>query len=160
VPWNPQNLQSAINWKEAQLPARELGIALQSLPVRTADELEKALADAVRARAGALAMMPDPIFFTNLRRIADFAADSHLPSIYHLAEYAAVGGLLAHGVDRADLFRRAANYVDKILRGAKPADLPIEQPTKFELVINLKTAKALGLTIPKELLLRADEVIQ
>ena len=104
--------------------------------------------------------MPDPVFVTNLKVIADFAVRSHLPSIFHLSAFVDSGGLLAYGPDRSDLFRRAATYVDKILKGAKPADLPVEQPTKFELVINLKTAKALGLTIPQSLLLRADEVIQ
>jgi len=104
--------------------------------------------------------MPDPVFVTNLKRIADLAVKSRLPSIFHLREFADSGGLAAYGVDRADMFRRAATYVDKILKGAKPADLPIEQPTKFELVINLKTAKALGLTMPHSLLLRADQVIQ
>ena len=109
---------------------------------------------------GALVIMPNPVFVTNLKRIADFAARSRLPSIFHLREFAEAGGLVSYGVDRSDLFRRAATYVDKILKGANPADLPIEQPTKFELVINLKTAKALGLGMPPSLLARADEVIE
>jgi putative ABC transport system substrate-binding protein len=104
--------------------------------------------------------MPDPVFVTNLKRIADLAAKSRLPSIFHLREFADSGGLVAYGVDRSDLFRRAAVYVDKILKGAKPGDLPIQQPTKFELVINMKTAKALGVTIRPSLLLRADRVIE
>jgi putative ABC transport system substrate-binding protein len=104
--------------------------------------------------------MPNPVFVTNLKRIADFAAQNSLPSMFHLREFADAGGLLSYGVDRSDLFRRAASYVDKILKGAKPADLPIEQPTKFELVVNLKTAKALGLTVPATLLATADEVIE
>jgi putative ABC transport system substrate-binding protein len=104
--------------------------------------------------------MPDPVFVTNLKRIADLAARSRLPSIFHLREFADSGGLVAYGPDRSDMFRRAATYVDKILKGAKPGDLPIEQPTKFELVINLKAAKALGITVPPSLLARADEVIQ
>ena len=104
--------------------------------------------------------MSDPLFVGNLKRIADLAAKSRLPSIHHLREFVDAGGLVAYGPDRADLFRHAATYVDKILKGAKPADLPVEQPTKFELVINLKTAKHLGLTIPPSLLLRAEEVIQ
>jgi putative ABC transport system substrate-binding protein len=104
--------------------------------------------------------MPDPLFVTNLKRIADFAAKSRLPSIFHISEFADSGGLAAYGPDRADLWRRAATYVDKILKGAKPADLPVEQPTRFELVINLKTAKAIGLTIPQSVLFRADRVIE
>jgi putative ABC transport system substrate-binding protein len=98
--------------------------------------------------------------FANLKLIADFAIQARLPSTFHLREFAASGGLIAYGVDRSDLFRRAASYVDKILKGANPADLPVEQPTKFELVINLKTAKALGLTIPPNLLSIADDVIE
>jgi len=104
--------------------------------------------------------MPAPVLFENLRLIADFAMQNRLPSTFHLREFPAVGGLLSYGVDRLDLFRRAATYVDKILKGASPADLPIEQPTKFELVVNLKTAKALGFNIPPSLLARADEVIE
>jgi putative ABC transport system substrate-binding protein len=98
--------------------------------------------------------------FENLKRIADFALQNRLPTTFHLREFAYLGGLISYGVDRSDLFRRAATYVDKILKGARPADLPIEQPTKFELVINLRTAKALGLTIPPNLLGIADEVIK
>ncbi|MGH8058608.1 MAG: ABC transporter substrate binding protein [Candidatus Entotheonellia bacterium] len=105
-------------------------------------------------------MTPHPVFVTNLKRIADFAVKSRLPSIFHLREFADAGGLLAYGVDRPAMFRRAATYVDKILKGAKPADLPVEQPMKFELVINLKTAKALGLTLPQSILIWADEVIE
>ena len=104
--------------------------------------------------------MPSPVFVTNLKRLADLAAKSRLPSIFHLREFVDAGGLMAYGPDRSDLFRRAATYVDKILKGAQPADLPIEQPMKFELVINLKTAKALGLTIPPLLLFQADAVIR
>ena len=104
--------------------------------------------------------MPNPVFVVNFKHIADFALDERLPSIFHLREYADVGGLVTYGVDRNDLFRRAAAYVDKILKGTRPADLPIEQPTKFELAINLKTAKALGLTVPQPLLATADQVIE
>ena len=160
VLWNPEDPISALSWKEIQLPARKLGVELHSLEVRNSSGLDKALEDATRARAGALAIMPNPVFVTNLKRIADFATKNRLPSIFHLGEFADAGGLVAYGVDRSDLFRRAATYVDKILKGAKPADLPIEQPMKFELVINAKTAKALGLTIPQSVLIRADHVIQ
>src|SRR5204863_9837368 len=121
---------------------------------------DRAFADASRARVGALAIMPSPLFAANLRRISDLAIKNRLPAIFNLREFADSGGLVAYGPNRTDEFRRAATYVDKILKGAKPADLPVEQPTKFDLVINLKTAKALGLTIPQSLLLRADEVIQ
>ena len=158
--WNPQNKTSTRNWNELQDPARQLGLLLHSLEVRNADELDKAFEVASGARADALAILPEPVFVANLKRIADFAAKNHLPSTFHLREFADAGGLLAYGPDRSDLFRRAAAYVDKILKGAKPADLPIQLPTKFELVINLKTAKALGLTVPDKLLAAADEVIE
>jgi putative ABC transport system substrate-binding protein len=104
--------------------------------------------------------LPAPIFVVHEKRIADFALKHRLPSAFHLSEFVQVGGLMSYGPDRADLFRRAATYVDKILKGAKPGDLPIEQPTKFQLAINLGTAKALGLTVPQSILLRANEVIE
>jgi len=160
VLWNPQGRTSTLSWNEMQLPARKLGVQLHSLEVRSPNDFAKAFEEATRARAGALAIMPNPVFVTNLKRIADLAAKHRLPSIFHLREFADSGGLLTYGIDRADMFRRAATYVDKILKGAKPADLPVEQPTKFQLVINLKTAKALGLTIPQSVLFRADQVIQ
>ena len=160
VLWNPQGRISTLSWKAIQLPARELGVQLHSLEVRSPNDLDKAVADAARARAGALAIMPDPVFVTNLKQIADLAAKSRLPSIYNLSEFVGAGGLVSYGPDQSDLFRRAATYVDKILKGAKPGELPVEQPTKFELVVNLETAKALGITIPQSLLVRADQVIQ
>ncbi len=160
VLWNPQSRTSTLGWKESQLPARELGVQLQSLEVRSSGEFDKAFEGANRARAGALAIMPDPVFFRNLKRIADFAAKSHLPSIFHLREFPDAGGLLSYGIDRSDLFRRTAIYVDKILKGARAADLPVEQPTKFELVVNMKTAKALGITIPNSVLVQATKVIE
>jgi putative tryptophan/tyrosine transport system substrate-binding protein len=160
VLWNPDDPISRLTWNETQLPARKLGIEIHSLEVRDSATLDRALAEAAKARAGAIAIMPNPVFVTNLKRIAEFAAQNRLPSMFHLREFADAGGLLSYGVDRSDLFRRAATYVDKILRGAKPADLPIEQPTKFELVINLKTAKALGLAVPDKLVALADEVIE
>ena len=160
VLWNPQGRTSTLSWKELQLPARTLGIELRSLEVRSVNDFDKAVADAARTRAGALAIMPDPVFVTNLKRIADLAAKSRLPSIYNLSEFVDAGGLVSYGPDQSDSFRRAATYVDKILKGARPADLPVEQATKFELVINLKTAKALGLSIPPSLQLRADRVVE
>jgi putative ABC transport system substrate-binding protein len=160
VLWNPQGVVSPLAWKEIQLPARQLGIQLHSLEVRSPSELDQALDDATRARAGALFITPDPVIVTNLKRIADFAAKSRLPSIFQLSEFADSGGLVAYGPDLADMYRRTAAYVDKILKGAKPGDLPVEQPTKFELVVNLKTAKAIGITIPQSVLFRADRVIE
>jgi len=160
VLWNPQNKASTRNWNELRDPARQLGLPLHSLEVRKTDELDKAFEAAAAARADALVILPEPVFVANLKRIADFAAKHHLPSVFHLKEYADVGGLMAYGPDRSDLFRRSAAYIDKILKGAKPTDLPIQLPTKFELVINLKTAKGIGLEIPPTLLARADEVIE
>jgi putative ABC transport system substrate-binding protein len=159
VLWNPKGRTSTLSWKELQLPARRLGIQLHSLEIRGLNDLDKAVADAAGARADALAIMPDPVIVTNLKRIADLAIKSRLPSIYNLSEFVAAGGFASYGPDQSDFFRRAATYVDKILKGAKPADLPVEQATKFELAINLKTAKALGLTIPPSILLRTDRII-
>jgi len=122
--------------------------------------LAGAFGAATRDRAGALIVLPDPMFLTHRTRIADLAAKSRLPAIYYDRDYVEAGGLMSYGANIADMYRRAATYVDKILKGAKPADLPVEQPTKFELVINLKTAKALGLTVPQSILIRADHVIQ
>jgi len=160
VLWNPEGRGSMVTWQEIQLPVRQLGLQLHSLEVRSTDDFEMAFRDATRSGAGALVILPDPVFVTNLKRLADLAAKSRLPSIFHLREFVNSGGLVAYGADRSDLFRRAAKYVDKILKGSKPGEIPIEQATKFELIINLKTAKALGLTIPQSLLLRADQVIE
>jgi putative ABC transport system substrate-binding protein len=160
VLWNPEDRISALTWKEIQLPARGWGIELHSLEVRTSSDIDRAFEGATRVRSGALAIMPSPVFVTNLRRLADLAMRNRLPSIFHVPDYVVAGGLVTYGPNRSDLFRRAATYVDRILKGAKPSDLPVEQPTKFELLINLKTAKALGLTIPLTLLQRADQVIQ
>jgi putative ABC transport system substrate-binding protein len=113
-----------------------------------------------RERAGALYVVGDPMFVSHRRRLPELAAKSRLPAVYELKDYVGAGGLMVYGPSTLDIYRRAATYADKILKGAKPGDLPVEQPTKFELVINLKTAKALGLTIPSSLLLRADQVIE
>ncbi len=160
VLWNPKGTTSPIAWREIQLPAQKLSIQLQSLPIRGASDFDNAFRDAIGARVDALVIMPDPLFAGNLKRIAELAAKNRLPSTFHLREYADYGGLFTYGVDRTDQFRRAAAFVDRILKGTSPADLPIEQPTKFELVINLKTAKTLGLGIPPTVLARADEVIE
>jgi len=154
--WNPRNLVSETAWKDMQLPARQLGLQLHSLEVESPDDYDKAFKDATRVRADAVM----PLLSGDLRRLADLAAKSRLPSVHVHRTFAEAGGLATYGANVADLFRRAAYYVDKILKGAKPADLPVEQPTKFELVINMKTAKALGLTIPQSVLLRADQVIE
>ena len=158
--WNPQNPPSTLNWKEIQLPARQLGVQLHSLEVRSPNDFDQAFEAATRARAGALFLTGDPVMGANLKRIAGLAVKSRLPSIYQWSEFADAGGLVSYGPDRADMFRRAATYVDKILKGAKPGDLPVEQPTRFELVINMKTAKAIGITIPQSVLFRADRVIE
>ena len=158
--WDSQSLSSTNYWNDLQQPARQLGVQLHSLEVRSFDDFDQAIKDATRARAGALVMTGAPVITTNQKRIADLATKSRLPSIGHESGFANAGGLVTYGADQADLYRRSATYVDKILKGAKPGDLPVEQPTKFELVINLKTAKALGLTIPKTVLQHADVVIQ
>jgi putative ABC transport system substrate-binding protein len=160
VLWNPDIRVSTFSWEEMQHPARELKVHVHSLEIRSPDDLEKAFEEATRNRADALVIMPDPVTRTNLKRIADLAIKHRLPAIFHIREFADVGGLIAYGPDRSDLFRRAARYVDKILKGATPADLPVEQPMKFELVINLKTAKQINLTIPPNVLARADKVIR
>ena len=159
VLWNPQNAGATISWKSIQLAARQLGVGLHSLEARSPNDFAKAFEDAARARAGGLIIIADPLFGGNLKRIADLAATNRLPSIFQTREFVDAGGLMAYGPDRSALFRRAAAYVDKILKGAKPSELPVEQPTKFELVINLKTAKAIGLAIPRSVLLRVDEII-
>jgi putative tryptophan/tyrosine transport system substrate-binding protein len=140
--------------------AEKLRVKLQILEARTPGELESAFEAAARARADAIHVYGDALTVVHRARIAELAARARLPTMYLFKDNVAAGGLMSYGPNAADIFRRNAGYVDKILRGAKPADLPVEQPTKFELVINLKTAKALGLTIPPSLLGRADEVIQ
>jgi putative ABC transport system substrate-binding protein len=146
--------------KEAEVTARALGVRLQFLEVRGPADFDRAFSDMTRAQAGALTSLGGSMFFNERRRLVDLAAKNRLPALYQQKEFVDVGGLMAYGANLADNFRRAASYVDKILKGTKPGDLPIEQPTKFELVINMKTAKALGLTIPPSLLQRADQVIQ
>jgi ABC-type uncharacterized transport system substrate-binding protein len=146
--------------KEADVAARALGVRLQLVEARGPADFDRAFSDMTRARAGALSVLGTPMFFTERRRLVDLAAKNRLPAVYPWREFVEAGGLMAYGPNVADLYRRAATYVDKILRGAKPGDLPVEQPTKFELVINLKTAKALGLMIPPSLLGRTDEVVQ
>jgi putative ABC transport system substrate-binding protein len=146
--------------KEAEVAARALGVRLQVVEARGPADLDRAFSDMTRARAGALTVVGSPLFVNERRRLADLAARNRLPAVYPGRLYVDAGGLMSYGTNLADLLRRAATYVDKILKGAKPADLPVEQPTKFELVINLKAAKAIGLTIPPAVLAQADAVVQ
>jgi ABC-type uncharacterized transport system substrate-binding protein len=157
---HPDNPASAPMLREVEARARALGVRLQILGVRNPAEIDSAFAAMTRERAGALMSLSDAIFDTQQRQILELAAKRRLPAIFGNRQYAEAGGLAAYGADFLDLERRAATYVDKILKGAKPADLPVEQPTKFELVLNLRTAKALGLTFPSSMLVRADFVIE
>jgi putative ABC transport system substrate-binding protein len=156
-PTNPSHAGTIANLKVA---ARALGVQLQFLESRNLDEFAGAFAAMTRERSGGLLVVSDPIFDFHGARLAELAVKSRLPTMSGLRSQTEAGGLMSYGVDIRDNFRRAATYVDKILKGAKPADLPVEQPTKFELVINLKSAKALGLTIPQSVLIRADQVIE
>jgi putative ABC transport system substrate-binding protein len=158
VLWNPRNPGNAQQWKESQLPARALGLELYSMEVSSADKYEGAFKEAVKARSAALAVTQDLLANINLKLIADLSTKNRLPSIYSRGDYVASGGLMSYGSDPAEPYRRVASMVDKILKGTKPADIPVEQPTKFEFVINLKTAKQIGLTIPPNVLARADKV--
>jgi putative tryptophan/tyrosine transport system substrate-binding protein len=155
---HPSHPTNAVQLQEAEAAARTLGVHLKAVPVRGADDFAPAL-NALRGIEGVL-HADTPLFVTHRARLVDAVAGSRLPAIYPARVYVEAGGLMSYGANLPDLWRRAAAYVDKILKGAKPGDLPVEQPTTFELVINLKTAKALGLTIPQSLLRRADEVIQ
>ncbi|HEX9143342.1 MAG TPA: ABC transporter substrate-binding protein [Candidatus Binatia bacterium] len=146
--------------KEPQAAARALAVKIQPLEVRSADELEDAFAAMTRERAGALLVLTHPFIYAHARRIVNLAAKRRLPAMYPFRESVEDGGLMAYAANAPDMFRRAATYVDKILKGTKPADLPVEQPKKFDLVINLKAAKQIGLTIPPNVLARADKVIR
>ena len=157
---NPANPYTVLMIKETEAAARSLGVRVQFLGVRGAGALDSTFSAIVKERPGALFVLFDPMLFGQRTRIAEFANTHRLPAMYPHKEYVQAGGLMSYGADLLDNFRRAATYVDKILKGATPADLPVEQPTKFDLVINLKTAKALELTIPQSLLVRADEVIK
>ena len=157
---NPANPPTAGLLTGTELAARPLGLRLRVVPVREPKEFDDAFAMMKNERVPALLVIADPLVNDHRGRIVAFAATNRLPAIYPYRTFVDAGGLMSYGVDLSDLSRRAATYVDRILKGAKPAELPIEQPTKFELVINLKTAKALGLTIPPSLLQRADQVIE
>jgi putative ABC transport system substrate-binding protein len=156
---HPDNPASAAQLREAQAAAQALGVRLQTLEARSPQEIDDAFAAMTRERAGALLIIPDTLFWSQRRQIVELAVKRRLPSMRIGESYAEAGGLMSYGPSYLDLERRAATFVDKILKGANPADLPVELPTKFELVINLKTAKAIGLTIPHPLLQRADQII-
>ena len=159
VLWNPTTPGNALALREAEITARALAVELQLLEARSASDFDGAYAAMTARRAGALLILGDVMFTTHRRRLAALAVKSRLPAIYGGREFVDEGGLLCYGAKLSDNFHRAAVYVDKILKGAKPGDLPIERPTTFQLVVNLKTARALGLTIPPSLLQRADQVI-
>ena len=160
VLWNPGNPVSEPELRKAEAAARSLGLQLQSLGVSDPRELPGAFSSMKTERAGVVFVVPDAMFFGQRKEIAGLAASNRLPLVAHLREFADAGGLMTYGPNGLDVHRRAATYVDKILKGTKPGDLPVEQPTKFDLVINLKTAAALGITIPPAVLARADHVIE
>jgi putative ABC transport system substrate-binding protein len=159
--WNPDVRGAVLDYNETEGAARSLRLQVQSVEVVRAEDLDRAFSAVTKNRAQALIVpTPNPVGFANRGQIASFAQKNRLPSMYGQNEYVDTGGLMSYGPNNADLWRRAATYVDKILKGAKPADLPVERPTKFELVINLKTAKQIGLTIPPEVLARASRLIK
>jgi putative ABC transport system substrate-binding protein len=158
--WDEANPTADFNVKETEAAARAIGLTPRLFGVRDPTEFSSAFSTMRKEGVGALIIGPSPMFIGRRQRLADLAANNRLPTMLTLGEYTQAGGLMSYGPDYPDLFRRSTTYVDKILKGAKPADLPVEQPTKFELVINLKTAKALGLTMPPSLLGRADHVVE
>jgi putative ABC transport system substrate-binding protein len=160
VLWNAANPANTSVWHETQAAARALDLQLHAQDVRGPQDLEGAFAGAVQARPEALLVLPDNLIAMHRAQIVAFVTQQHLPSVFSNRDWVMTGGLMSYGLSISDLYRRAATYVDKILKGAKPSDLPIEQPMKFEFVLNLKTAQALGLTIPPIVLFRADEVIK
>ena len=161
VLWNPTNPASTVpEWRAAQAAAGTLRLALRSVEVRSAEDFVNALSALSRQRPAALMLIMDTLTIPYRNIFADFALQNRVPAIFGLRDFAEAGGLLSYGPSLPEMFRDAASYMDKILKGTKPAELPVQQPTKFELVVNLKTAKALGLTIPQTLLLRADQIIE
>jgi len=160
VLWDPKNPGSTPQWKESERAAKELGLRPYSMPVSSTEKFESAFKEAIQARSGALAVTINPLANANQKRVIDLAARNRLPAIYARREFVEAGGLMSYGPSFASDGRDAARLVDKILKGGQPADLPVEQPTKLELTINLKTAKDLGLTIPPVVLIRAEKVIK
>jgi putative ABC transport system substrate-binding protein len=160
VLWNPDYVGMRARFEQARVAAPAIGLTVRSVEVRDTRELDAAFEAIAREHPEALLLLVDPFTLSQRSRIVEFAAEQRLPAIYETRDFVDVGGLISYGPNVLEQFRRAATYVDKILRGAKPADLPIEQPTKFELVINMRAAKALGIKIPESILLRADKVIE
>jgi putative ABC transport system substrate-binding protein len=160
VLWNRQDVSSAQSWKESQLPARELGLQLHSMEVSSADKYESAFKEAIKARSAALVVIGTSLNNSNQKLIANLAAKNRLPAIYSRGENVDNGGLMSYGADRTEPYKRVAVMVDKILKGTKPAEIPVEQPMRFEMVLNFKTAKALGLTFPPIVLMRATRVVR
>jgi len=158
--WNPDNASNVLQFKEVQAAAPTLGVTVISVSVSPRIEFKTAFAATMKERPDAFAMTAEPFHQSHIAWIIDFMAKNRLPAMYQLSETVRAGGLMSYGASEPDLFRRAAGYVHRILQGTKPADLPVEQPVKFELAVNLKTAKALGLTIPESFLLLANEVIE
>jgi len=159
VIWDPATPSHAPGLKALEAASRALGLRLQPLAVRSVTEFDSAFSTIVQQRAGAVLVLSTPLFMGGAKRLAELALTHKLPTLFGPREHVEAGGLMSYSPDRADLYRRAAMYVDKILKGANPADLPVQQATKFELVINLTTARVLGLTIPQSLLVRADQTI-
>jgi ABC-type uncharacterized transport system substrate-binding protein len=157
---NTANPLTAIQWKQTQISAKTLGIQLQPVELRRPEEFRDAFAKVARQRPDGITMVADRFLLAHRMQIVDFVAKTRLPAIYPYRDFVVAGGLMSYSPSYEDLFRRSATYVDKILKGAKPSDLPIEQPTKFELLVNMKTAKTLGVPIPPSLLLRADQVVE
>jgi putative ABC transport system substrate-binding protein len=157
---NPGNPVHAVYWSETQVAAERLALRVHAVEARRPEDFDAAFATVARLQAGALLVLPDPLPLIHRARIVELALRSRLPTMFAMRDYADAGGLMSYGPNTPDLYRRAATYVDKILKGARPAELPVEQPTTFDLVINLRTGKALGLAIPPSLLIRADQVIQ
>ena len=158
--WQSGGMMGNLPLTELEAAAKALALKLQSLPVRSLDDFASAFARAKRDGAQALITTPNPIINTQQRQVLDFAAKNRLPAIYHTSEWVEAGGLMSYGPNYTDSWLRAADYVDKILKGTKPAEIPVEQPTKFEFIVNLKTAKQIGLTIPPNVLARAVRVIK
>jgi putative ABC transport system substrate-binding protein len=160
VLWNPQDLSSAQQWKASQLPAQELGLQLHSMEVSTADRYDGAFKEVAKVRSDALTVIAGSVEDSNRKRIVDLATKNRLPAIYPRPDFVESGGLMSYGRDRNESAQRVPLMIDKILKGAKPSDIPVEQPKKFELMINLKTAKQIGLMIPPLVLMRANKVIK
>jgi putative ABC transport system substrate-binding protein len=160
VLWNSDNKSKIVEWKDTQTAAKAIGLTLISVEVRTAEQLEPAFGSILRERPDALITLVEALTLANRERIGHFALSNRLPMISELREFTVIGGLASYGVSRADLWRRAAGHVHKIMRGIKPSDLPVEQPVKFEMVINLRAAKSMGLEVPPTILSRAEEVIE